>query len=215
MENEEAEMKSKFNKSLATVLTCVTLSFGASAVQSATISLIPTSSTTINISDVVTFDLYLDATDLAELLGGGLDVFYDASILTYNGDFAFDAGIPNEGFNFVGDDCAVTLTANCSGPGEINAITFGSFAGLTVGSGYLVGSLSFTGAAEGISVLSMLDNDLPSGPFTNLFGTPIDPGMMYAGATVVVSAVPVPAAVWLFGSGLLGLVGVARRRNAA
>ena len=29
------------------------------------------------------------------------------------------------------------------------------------------------------------------------------------------SAVPVPAAVWLFGSGLLGLAGVARRRKAA
>ena len=29
----------------------------------------------------------------------------------------------------------------------------------------------------------------------------------------VVSAVPVPAAVWLFGSGLLGLVGVARRKS--
>ena len=29
-----------------------------------------------------------------------------------------------------------------------------------------------------------------------------------------VSAVPVPAAVWLFGSGLLGLVGVARRKKA-
>ena len=28
------------------------------------------------------------------------------------------------------------------------------------------------------------------------------------------SAVPVPAAVWLFGSGLLGLVGVARRKKA-
>jgi len=30
-----------------------------------------------------------------------------------------------------------------------------------------------------------------------------------------VSAVPVPAAVWLFGSGLLGLVGVARRKASA
>jgi len=32
--------------------------------------------------------------------------------------------------------------------------------------------------------------------------------------TAPVSAVPVPAAVWLFGSGLLGLVGVARRKQA-
>ena len=32
---------------------------------------------------------------------------------------------------------------------------------------------------------------------------------------VVVSAVPVPAAVWLFGSGLLGLVGIARKKKAA
>jgi hypothetical protein len=32
-------------------------------------------------------------------------------------------------------------------------------------------------------------------------------------ATVNVSAVPVPAAVWLFGSGLIGLVGIARRRT--
>ena len=30
----------------------------------------------------------------------------------------------------------------------------------------------------------------------------------------VVSSVPVPAAVWLFGSGLLGLIGMARRKKA-
>ncbi|MDT8283315.1 MAG: VPLPA-CTERM sorting domain-containing protein [Gammaproteobacteria bacterium] len=33
--------------------------------------------------------------------------------------------------------------------------------------------------------------------------------------SITPSAVPVPAAVWLFGSGLLGLVGVARRRKLA
>jgi hypothetical protein len=35
----------------------------------------------------------------------------------------------------------------------------------------------------------------------------------YVPGQVTVSPVPVPAAVWLFGSGLLGLVGVARRRG--
>ena len=29
-----------------------------------------------------------------------------------------------------------------------------------------------------------------------------------------ITAVPVPAAVWLFGSGLIGLVGIARRKKA-
>ena len=33
--------------------------------------------------------------------------------------------------------------------------------------------------------------------------------------TMVVSQVPVPAAVWLFGSGLLGLVGIARRKKTS
>ncbi|MGB5716088.1 MAG: VPLPA-CTERM sorting domain-containing protein [Gammaproteobacteria bacterium] len=31
----------------------------------------------------------------------------------------------------------------------------------------------------------------------------------------VVPGVPLPAAFWLFGSGLLGLVGIARRKKAA
>lgn len=42
-----------------------------------------------------------------------------------------------------------------------------------------------------------------SGPISSTFGS--------VNTDQVISAVPVPAAVWLFGSGLLGLIGVARR----
>ena len=51
---------------------------------------------------------------------------------------------------------------------------------------------------------------MASGPFPGWNAT-------FGGTVTVtsVSAVPVPAAVWLFGSGLLGLVGVARRKRAA
>jgi len=45
--------------------------------------------------------------------------------------------------------------------------------------------------------------------FNDEFGNAADAGLTAAS----VSAVPVPAAVWLFGSGLLGLVGIARRRS--
>jgi hypothetical protein len=42
-----------------------------------------------------------------------------------------------------------------------------------------------------------------------------DAGAIYLDdASLTVTAVPVPAAVWLFGSGLLGLIGVARRKKA-
>ncbi len=38
--------------------------------------------------------------------------------------------------------------------------------------------------------------------------------VIFGGASYTVTAVPVPAAVWLFGSGLVGLAGVARRKVA-
>ena len=47
-----------------------------------------------------------------------------------------------------------------------------------------------------------------AGCFSNIF-------LDNVSITADVSAVPVPAAVWLFGSGLLGLIGVARRKAAA
>jgi hypothetical protein len=52
----------------------------------------------------------------------------------------------------------------------------------------------------------------PYGP-TSGFTSIQDGGTAMTGI-VPVAAVPVPAAVWLFGSGLLGLVGIARRKKA-
>ena len=47
---------------------------------------------------------------------------------------------------------------------------------------------------------------------------PAFPGVHWRTGSVtvsLVSAVPLPASVWLFGSGLLGLIGIARRKRAA
>jgi len=63
------------------------------------------------------------------------------------------------------------------------------------------------GDADGIMGIPMA----PNGPFAG-FNAGFNATMA---ATPKPSAVPVPAAVWLFGSGLLGLVGVARRKKDA
>ena len=55
--------------------------------------------------------------------------------------------------------------------------------------------------------------DLKKNAADAFFGSPaVLQGLILAGPTP--AAVPVPAAIWLFGSGLLGLVGIARRKKA-
>jgi len=53
----------------------------------------------------------------------------------------------------------------------------------------------------------LFDETIVDGVFT-------DPNFTLTMTATPVSAVPVPAAVWLFGSGLLGMVGIARRRKS-
>ena len=66
--------------------------------------------------------------------------------------------------------------------------------------------------------ISIIADELAPGPglWTTFPGGPVGTGTQPWNywTTLSVSAVPVPAAVWLFGSGLLGLVGVARRKKA-
>ena len=59
-------------------------------------------------------------------------------------------------------------------------------------------------------------SDLGGAPFITGFSNGqwmVDPTLGKVSYVGQVSAVPVPAAVWLFGSGLLGLVGISRRRK--
>ena len=66
------------------------------------------------------------------------------------------------------------------------------------GSSWLTFSTTFTPLTGGIETLSFMPNGQFSGGFID---------------AVNISAVPVPAATWLLGSALLGLVGMARRKK--
>lgn len=73
------------------------------------------------------------------------------------------------------------------------------------GSEFNVGGLATvvqTGANRWDLSFTHIQLDLPFTDFTSVM-------------TMQISQVPLPAAVWFFGSGLLGLVGMARRRKAA
>ena len=63
---------------------------------------------------------------------------------------------------------------------------------------------AFTGTLVSVGNVGSAWTPFDGTPYTEVYNVAITP-----------SAIPVPAAVWLFGSGLLGLVGVARRRKSA
>jgi len=91
----------------------------------------------------------------------------------------------------------------------------GSFSGWTYGScGLQCEFLSGEGPDTKSSLLLDAIGLNPSTPF-EFFGFTIEAANGDVVSTDIVNtAVPVPAAVWLFGSGLLGLVGIARRKAA-
>ena len=200
------------NKIINTCIAATLLGLSSVSAQAASIWLEPDSQN-VSLGGVASLTLWADASDVGGFLAGGLDMFYDNGILTYNGDFAFDLGFPTDPFfSRLGDDCADVMAPGCSVPGEINGIAFGDFNGLAIDGPTLVGTLSFTLInIEGLPTLvTMQDNDTPAGSWFATDGSgPLD--VTYGSAEVV----PVPAAAWLMLSGLGLLGGLARRKANA
>ena len=170
-------------------------------------------------------------------------VFVDPSVIsvvaggtftaTISADFTAEGGATGGGFLLTWDSAVLTLNDAASGASADIA------ADIILGTddSSVPGSLEFSYSTcflppctAALTLFDVYDLTFDVNPAA-LGGTPVDlsigvvgdvwfdadtlalPEPTFVGATVTVSAVPVPPAVWLFGSGLLGLVGVARRRS--
>ena len=127
---------------------------------------------------------------------------------------ALDIGLPPVGTTLDGAAC-ITYGLACALPAS-DGIKDGSFAigvvPIATSSYNVAGS---TGYGTTLGQLGLgVDDGIGGSPMDNGDFAEFSANFDITSVTVTnVSAVPVPAAVWLFGSGLLGLISVARRRK--
>jgi len=147
--------------------------------------------------------LIADAAGLFGAIGGGVSV---GDTITGGAASSVDAPIDASPYGtLVGDTGNVpfamtTYDVNQSGDAA-------NTCGTTGATGALIGG-GFPLCDDGVSGVRMATAPFPG------HGANFDISSMTV-TSIETSAVPVPAAVWLFGSGLVGLAGVARRRKSA
>ena len=156
-------------------------------------------SRTAMLGDSVTIGVH--ATGFPETGGATLGLEFNPSVIQLN-TITLSTGSP---FN------AITHTAIDNIAGKVNFITIlAPLTGALPKSDFGAFTMQFTAVGLGTSPVTLIDD----GNIKAWAGSAFSPiqGITYQQGLVVV---PVPAALWLFGSGLLGLLGVARRHRSA
>ena len=178
---------------LAKTIAAAALLIGWAPVNAVTLSLTPTPQE-VALGSLVNLDVWYD-TQGEDTIGGLVKITFDDSAFVIASDPVLDPTLPGTGI-----PPASPVTGNSF---ELGFAILDPFADLENGSGRIA-SLQFEATEIGTFAFGV---DHPSTGIADAFEDPT-----YMGAQVQVSAVPVPAAAWLLGSALLGLVGATRRR---
>jgi hypothetical protein len=91
--------------------------------------------------------------------------------------------------------------------GTLSEVLVSAFPGVSTGA-FVVATVEFLAVGLGASNLTL--SEAAGNPWAS-DGSSINPTFANGSVTVV----PIPAAMWLFGSGLVGLIGISRRKKAA
>lgn len=201
-------------KSVVTTAAALAMVAGAGMANAALISLVPTPD---NQPTGAFFDLTLRGSGFTDAgggtVGGGISLIkWDAGEINLLGVTllpGFDDIAAGGGFGHFGGSIDNLL-------GEAHNLwaIYNGVTDLQTGSDFDIATLHFQAgpATASTTVALTVDNDA----FIWADSTGLEQILPTAtNGLVNVQAVPVPAAVWLFASGLLGLVGVARRKGAA
>lgn len=157
----------------------------------------------IEVNDIFTVDIVGNGFT-SNVDGGGVNFSYDSSVLNI-----LAVSIDGSVWDFGGTGISTGTIDN--GAGSVDGIMMNTFGNVT--GNFVVATVQFQAMGIGTSGLDLSEfllNPWASG------GSLLNPDFL--GGSLTVSApsavVPVPAAAWLFGSGLLGLIGMARRKKA-
>ncbi len=154
------------------------------------------STTNVNVNDVFTIDI-TGTNFLSNVDGGGVNFSYDASVLN-----VVSISI-NESVWDLGAGISTGIIDNITG--TVGGISVNAWSDV-IGN-FSVATITFQAISSGSSDLSL--SEWGFNPWASN-GNIINPDFVNA----TVQVVPVPAAIWLFGSGLIGLLGLSKRKTA-
>lgn len=177
-------------------------SIQSTQVQAALISFDP-SSQSVELGDSVSVDLRISDLGDDSLGAFDIDIAFDDSILDFQ-SFTFGTGLDVSGlgsvngFAVAGGDINI-FEISLDSPSDLNTFQPNDF---------VLGSFTFDTLSIGTSTLDLTINAL-----SDEFGFLLEAGAASGSIKVAAASVPAPAALWLFGTGLIGLIGFSRRRK--
>ena len=172
--------------------------------------------------DIIADGDTLDGATFSYSLSGGAMIMVDDSFATTS-NFNYLGTNDGSGAFVSGDAFTINFDQSMRAIGLYvlsDAEFFDDDFTITTSSGQSVGNLASANLllSDGFtyaSYVGLIEDDFTQG-FNSITLSSIDAGFLFNVDDISVSAVPLPAAAWLFGSGLLGLAGISRRakRNA-